>query len=185
MKYQYLLFGAIALSSHAFASDPPSELFVNQAQSEPEFAAALPASSRFGFYAGVRAGAYQTDVSGINAGMPAGVVLGFGSQELGAEFDLVVSDMDIQGQNVSYSTAGLYVSYRSSTPLYAKFRVGMVEQAISVPSGSSTVIFESDFGFSTSVGVGKRFSNSLLLDLDYTIVDQDLSSFTLGLNKYF
>lgn len=185
MKYQYLLFGglALSLSSHTLASE--SDLFVNTDQSEPEAAAATPVSSKNGFYAGIHAGAYQSDISWITTGAPAGVVLGYGNPQFGVEFDLLVSDMEIQGEPVSYSTAGFYLSYRSATPVYGKFRIGMVEQAISVSSGSSTVIFESDFGMSTSVGVGKRFANSLLLDLEYTVIDQDLSAITLGLNKHF
>ena len=189
MKYPLLGVIALCFSSHGFSDEvpevSPAESRTTINQSEPTSAAALPAPRKSSFYAGLRAGAYQTDVSGIDVGSPAGVVLGFGKPDFGFEMDIAVSDMQVAGETVSYSTAGFYLSYRTASPIYMKFRVGMVEQAISVPVGSGYAVFESDFGFSTSLGLGKRFTDSVLLDLDYTVVDQDLSSITLGLNKHF
>lgn len=179
------------LSLPAFASDVVETAPTPAPESEPEVAAALPAADVSshdgpGFYTGLRVGNYSTSVSEVSFSAPVGLVLGFGTTKAGIELEVNASDLDIEGLPMSYTTAGFYGSFRTSSKLFFKFRAGVVSQSIVTElPGSTFISLDSGSGFSASVGGGVRINKNALFDLDATVIDQDLIAVSLGLNYFF
>jgi hypothetical protein len=138
------------------------------------------------FYAGLRMGSYNSSVDNLSFDSAAGLVLGYGTSTLGFELEVNASNVDAAGVPMSYSTAGFYVSARTSSKYFFKFRAGLVEQSMEAALSQNAVVrVDSDFGFSASIGGGVRFTKQALLDFDATVVDQDLTVLSLGINYFF
>jgi len=159
---------------------------------EPEAAAAIPKKPGPSFYGGLKVGAYATNVPDIKFGIPGGIVLGFGTPKSGLELEVNAArlrslDADTRIINSRYASAAIYYAARTSASFYFKYRIGLATQFINsdIHGSTSTETINSDVGFSGSIGGGKRFSNNLLFDAEYTFIDQDLSAFTVGLNLLF
>ena len=161
--------------------------------SEPEAAAALPVSeptdsNSRGFYTGLRIGNYSTSVNNLSFSAPAGLVIGYGRTTLGIEMEINSADveLDFPNNSMTYTAAGLYASFRTQSKAFVKFRAGLVQQSISAElSSDADINVSSDLGFSASAGGGLRLTNQALLDFDVTLIDQDLTAVSLGLNLFF
>ncbi len=139
-----------------------------------------------GFYAGFRMGSYNTSAENLSFDSSGGVVLGYGTSAIGFEMEVNASNASALGVPMSYSTVGFYVTSRTTSKYFLKVRAGLVEQSFEADlSRNSAIRVDSDYGFSASFGGGVRISSQALIDIDATLVDQDLTVLSLGINYFF
>lgn len=160
-----------------------------------------------GIYLGVKAGQFQVD--DIDAGNNVsvefdkansfGVVAGYDFGDgLAVELDYYAgSNSDIKtntGVTGEYevSTLGVYGVYRFYPELYQqmffKAKFGMINEDISMSAQNGqnfAAASESDTGFSFGAGLGFNIAPNVLLEAEYTVVEQDVNLLSAGLNVKF
>lgn len=149
-----------------------------------------------GLYLGAKIGVVDADVSGFDDATNAGVTVGYQfapvseniSWALEGEFTTTVSDGDISvfGSNGSWDvdTQALYGVLRIGGDLYGKLRLGYLREDVSA-SVAGVSADGSDDGVSGGLGAGWRANEQLSVELEYTLVEEDLDFYSVGLNFAF
>jgi hypothetical protein len=149
-----------------------------------------------GVYVGAKIGAMDADVSGFDDATNLGIVVGYTfepvsdgiSWALEGEFTTSVSDGDVNAFGSSGSwdvdTQALYGVLRIGGDLYGKLRLGYLREDVSA-SVAGVSADGSDDGVSGGLGVGWRASEQLSLELEYTLIEEDLDFYSVGANFAF
>lgn len=133
-------------------------------------------------YFGFKGGIMSIDLAGIDDPINAGVV--FGSNRgagWGFEGELTLSMIDgeysIFGSDfdVSIRTLAGYAAFRSEGDTYFKGKLGVLNEDVEIGS-----ISEDDTGASYGFGVGWRQGDGSMVELEYTIVEEDVDFISLG-----
>lgn len=147
------------------------------------------------FYAGVKVGQMLPDVQGLDNATNAGILIGYnfpktdyGTFAVEGEYTTTISKGDAKALGLTgdweVDTTSLYGVYRSAGDLYFKGKVGYLNEDIKVSiagfSGAGT-----DSGGSLGIGGGWRFGDAGSIEAEYTIIEQDIDSLSLGVNMHF
>lgn len=127
----------------------------------------------------VRTSDYLMDGTAINVGVIAGFPIKTGTS---LEMDLMTTISEggtSFGWKVS-TLAGYYVKRFNQKKHYYKLKAGLIYESIVSDTISSE---EHDAGLSLGIGTGWKLSNKNKLEIEYTIIEQDIHY--LGLNYYF
>lgn len=155
---------------------------------------AVPAGAE-GVYIGGKIGVMDVDDSAFDDATNAGILLGYefpasGIASVGfeAEFTTTVSDGDFNAFGVSgdwdIDTQAIYAVVRIGDQVYAKGRIGYLNEDVSVSVGNVSAD-GSDSGGSLGVGFGVRATDRLNIEAEYTKVEEDVDFWSVGVNLYF
>ena len=116
-----------------------------------------------------------------------GFSLGYALTEtLHAEVDFISGGAEFSGPGGSleadYDTVSVYSVFKSKGSLYFAGKIGITRATIDFSSIDSE---ESDSGLSAGFGGGYRVSKPFSLEVEFTIVDQDLSWFLVSARYTF
>lgn len=156
------------------------------------------------FYLGVKGGIMMIDDSeeyGISFSDPsaAGFMAGydFGSG-LALEFEINSSgSADVLVDNfrvgeAEIDTQAIYMAFRSQGTGYFKARIGFLNEDVSVSSDTTCSYYglcqsaeESDSGLSLGLGGGFNFGKMAQIEAEYTLIEEDVSYFSAGINLRF
>jgi hypothetical protein len=149
-----------------------------------------------GFYAGAKLGWMDPDFSGFDEATNIGVVLGytFSVPDVGVswavegELTTTVFEGDIQvfgsSGNWDIDTQAIYGVLRIGGDLYGKLRLGYLwEDASADIAGVSAD--GSDNGTSVGLGGGWRANQQLAIEVEYTLVEEDIDFYSIGMNLAF
>lgn len=146
-------------------------------------------------YFGIKAGTMDADADGFKDASNLGLFAGYtftqdATGELSAEGEYTrtfdkgdVRAGPVRGDWDVESLAG-YLAYRTAGSVYVKAKGGYLWRDISV-DGLGRGIEGSDTGFSYGAGVGGRFSNKAGIEIEYTVIDDDISFLSLGYFTHF
>ncbi len=149
-----------------------------------------------GPYLGAKLGIMDADVSGLDDATNVGLFAGYNFGELGdgiswaleAEFTTTISDgdVDVLGLNGDWDvdTQALYAVLRVGGDLYGKLRAGYLREDVSV-SIAGVSIGGDDTGFSGGLGGGWQVNEQLAIEAEYTLVEEDLDFYSIGVNYAF
>lgn len=112
----------------------------------------------------------------VNAGAVFGTNRGAGWGFEG-EVTTTLSDGEFFGLDVSVTTVAGYGAYRSEGDTYFKGKLGVAHEEVEIGSVS-----DDDNGASYGLGVGWRQFNGSMIELEYTIVEDDVNFLSLGFN---
>jgi Outer membrane protein beta-barrel domain len=145
-------------------------------------------------YLGVKGGKMMVDLSEYEDVSTAGLVVGYklfdnqaGSVAVEGEYtNSSTGDITVLGVTGQWDidTWALYAAYRTPGNLYAKAKAGVLHEKINVNIVGAG-ISGSDSGLSLGVGGGLRLGRNAALELEYTIVEQDVNFASLGVNLNF
>lgn len=158
------------------------------------------AGDKEGVYVGIKAGTLKVDVSdtGLDADNANTFSLVGGyqfSNKFAAELEFIpTTDIDVnlggvKAGTVSVQTVGVYGAYRiqpDGTPAYFKVRLGLLSEQVDGKSsitGNSTS--SSDSGLSFGVGAGFDVASNMMIEAEYTLIEQDVDFISVGLNVKF
>jgi hypothetical protein len=129
-------------------------------------------------YVGIKAGIMSIDLGGIDDPINGGIM--FGSNKgagWGLEGEITTSMVkgEVFGVDVTITTMAGYAAYRSEGDSYLKARLGVLKEDVEIGSVSGD-----DSGASYGLGVGWRQSDGSMVELEFTIVEQDVNFLSLG-----
>lgn len=139
------------------------------------------------FYLGLKVGSMMVDVSGFDDASAVGFVAGYkffdnagGSVAIEGEYN-DSSSADIKGFPAKWDirTVAVYLAYRSAGDLYFKGKAGYLDEKVTA-SGFGTTISGSDSGLSVGVGGGWKMGKQAALELEFTIIEEDVNYLSLG-----
>ena len=135
------------------------------------------------FYFGPKAGAMVADVSGMDAAFNGGVTAGYALAGAAVEAEITTSlingDTSLSGVEWDITTMALYGAFRTYGNIYAKIRAGILREDITPDDGNFSASGD-DTGLSYSLGAGYRLPNQDRMEIEYTVVEQDVSFISLG-----
>lgn len=100
------------------------------------------------------------------------------------------SDFGINGMRlgtVEVQTIGVYAAYRikpSTGSAYFKLRGGLLSENVDAIGGAGTYS-TSDSGLSFGLGAGINLTPNVMLEAEYTLIEQDVDFLSVGLNFKF
>ena len=157
------------------------------------------AADNEGLYVGIKAGMLKTDLSDFGFDTDdANTFALVGAYQFGngfaAELEFTPStdvDVSVSGINVgttSIQTVGIYAAYRvkpSTSPAYFKMRAGLLSEEVDVTVTGGGSYSESDSGLSFGLGAGFNVNANVMLEAEYTLIEQDVDFLSVGLNVKF
>lgn len=143
-------------------------------------------------YFGLKAGQMDADQGGFDAASNIGVIFGYamvrdvrGAFALEGEYTLNLSKGDIAGGgDWKVETLAVYGAYRTADTVYLKAKAGALRQDVRC-RGSSRDICGKDSGLSLGAGVGWRLNRKIGLELEYTMIEEDIGFLSLGYFTHF
>ncbi len=144
-------------------------------------------------YFGIKAGVMKADVDGFDTSNNFGLLLGFdvyrdvaGAFSIEGEYTRKLSKGNVSGGgDWKIETLAAYGAYRTAGDLYLKAKVGYLREDVSVSGVGNTSVSGTDSGVSYGAGVGYRFNRKTGLELEYTIIEGDISFLSLGYFTHF
>ena len=147
------------------------------------------------WYIGVKAGQMMLDADdagdATNAGLVAGYRLSegdFGTFAIEGEFTTAISkgDITILGVPCDWDvvTVAMYGVYRSAGDVYFKGKIGVLNEDATISVAGNSVS-ESDSGTSFGIGGGFRVGQSGSLEVEYTIIEEDIDFLSIGYSCNF
>lgn len=135
-------------------------------------------------YFGFKGGPMMIDLGSADDPINAGFVFG-SNRDAGLSFEGEVNVTIIDGEysvfgsdfDVSIRTIAGYAAFRSEGDTYFKGKVGVLNEDVEIGS-----ISDDDTGGSYGLGVGWRQSNGSMIELEYTIIEDDVDFLSLGFN---
>lgn len=145
-----------------------------------------------GLYLGVKGGEMNiSDGIPFNDATSVGILLGTNVQDSGlaieGELTTTVSAAEhktISGSELDIYTLAFYGVYRSAGSFYIKGKAGLIYEYLNISSFIFPLEGE-DIGISLGVGGGFRISNSVNLELEYTLIESDIDYISLGMTFKF
>ncbi len=143
------------------------------------------------FYVGPKLGWMDPDVSGLDAAFNMGALLGVevvnNDIRYGAELEATgtVSDGDAPfGGDWDVTTYAIYGVFKYGATAYFKAKVGYLYEDVSVSIAGFSASGD-DSGLSGGAGVGYRFNDLVSLEGEFTVIEQDIFFYSLGVNFHF
>ena len=146
------------------------------------------------WYVGIQAGQFSVDLSEFDSTNGVGVMLGYKVNNLvsiegaltttGEDGDVTVQGVQGVG-NWDLTTTAVYAAIRSSGNLYFKGKVGYLYEKVTASISGLFYTSDSQSDFSYGVGAGWRIGDGLGLELEYTIIEEDIDFISLGVNFGF
>ena len=175
----------------------------------PLLLAAAPvwADENSGPYIGAKYGQFYVDIEEVNEPTDGGFLLGyrFGSgaaiefEHTEAQADIILDHTIIGG--IDLETNALYFAYRTPGTAYFKVKAGLLREKVTGEASGADCYFDGyayycfsydtvieekdDTGLSIGLGGGVNIGSVAQLELEYTIIEQDVSFLSLGLNLRF
>ena len=151
-----------------------------------------------GIYVGLKAGTLNIDLAstGLDAdnantfSLIGGYAFGNG---LSAELEFIpTTEADIMANGfkvgqLEIDTIGFYAAYRAAlnnSPVFFKVKGGILSEQVDI-KGNKGSISETDSGLSFGLGMGYKLNNQVSLELEYTLIEQDVDFISGGLNVKF
>lgn len=165
MKLKYLAFITLAALPLTAVAD-------QEASSEPKA------------YFGFKTGGFDIGVGGAETVTASGFFGGvYFTESSSVEVEFLNSEESKIYNGYSFATmkiktTAFYYAYKSSEPLYFKYRFGFLNEKVTGGDGLSGSI--SDSGLSLGLGAGYDFG-SVLLEVGYTLIEADINYFSIGL----
>ncbi len=140
------------------------------------------------WYAGVKAGQMKVDLPGYENVIGVGGILGYKlSNTLGIEGGYTTTgkdgDVTVGTQLVKWdaNVVAVHLAYRSEGNFYAKGKAGILYEEVSVKTANA---IEPGSGGKISVGIGAgwRPFKDIALEIEYTLLEKDVSFITFGIN---
>lgn len=174
----------------------------------PLLLAAAPvwAGENSGPYIGAKYGKFFIDVEEVNEPTDGGFLGGYRfSNGMAIEFEHTEAQADIfldstRIGGIDLETNALYFAYRTPGTAYFKVRAGLLQEKVSGEAGgfcyydyygtyciSENIAIEEkdDIGLSIGLGGGVNIGSVVQLELEYTLIEQDVSFLSAGLNLRF
>lgn len=147
-------------------------------------------------YFGLKAGQMDLDASGFDNSSNFGLMLGYdlyrdanGALAVEAEYTHDISKGDVNvsgvGGNWKIETLAGYGAYRTAGPVYLKAKAGYLREDISVSGISGNTVSGKDSGFSFGAGVGYHFNSKTGIELEYTVIEEDVNFLSIGYFTHF
>lgn len=147
------------------------------------------------WYLGVKAGQMMVDVDGLDDASNIGITGGYrlanfslGSFALEAEYSNSTSKGEAKILNFTgdwdVKTLAFYGVYRSAGDVYFKGKAGYLDEDVSITIAGFSVA-GSDSGLSLGLGGGWRISASSSLEVEYTVIEEDIDFLSIGYNYNF
>ena len=146
-------------------------------------------------YGGVKAGLAFVDADvDVDDLMMIGFLLGLGiTPEISLEGELNVSvaggDFDIgpfSGEADIWTVAG-YAAYRAplSEEAFLKAKIGLLFEDVELSVSGWPSESDTEFNLSAGIGAGVYFNEQLFGEVEFTIIEEDVTYLSLGLNYIF
>lgn len=172
-------------------------------------AAPVWADDNSGPYIGAKYGKFMIDVEEVNEPTDGGFLLGYRFASGAAiEFERTQAQADIILENISVGsvdleTTALYFAYRTDGSVFFKVKAGLLKEDVSAEAdggscyydyysgytycsgGDTTIEEKDDTGLSVGIGAGVNLGSVAQIEAEYTIIEQDVSFLSLGLNLRF
>ncbi|WP_440877524.1 outer membrane beta-barrel protein [Thalassotalea sp. PLHSN55] len=134
-----------------------------------------------GGYAGVKVGQASIDVDYVDNASLTGAVFGYRFENnLAIEIEALSGSAEIDSwgysSDIDLETVAIYGAWRSGDDFFFKTKVGVLREEVS----SGYVGSEEDTGLSYGLGLGYQ-GDSFIVELEYTLIEEDVSAATLGL----
>lgn len=141
---------------------------------------AFAAAGDNGIHLGIKTGVMDVDVAGFDIDTPLGIVFGFEQGSYGVEAELTFADGELElfgfgSASFDFDTLAIYGVFRSQGEVFYKLKAGFLREDI---DGAT------DSGLSVGVGFGARI-DSVSLEAEYTIIEEDVSFLSVGGNIHF
>lgn len=133
-------------------------------------------------YSGVKVGPMLVDLGGADHPVNGGFV--FGTSRSGLSFEGEASFSVSKGYvyvpfsggyDVSITTMAGYAAFRAESDTYLKTKFGLLYEDVNIGPASGN-----DTGLSYGLGVGWRLDSGNMVELEYTIVEQDVNFLSLS-----
>ena len=159
------------------------------------FLVASPLAAANQFYVGFKGGLMKPDAGGYDDAVNGAVLLGFefldldvGSIAIEGEYTDTVSEGDATFGGIhgewEIETYAIYGVFRTRGTLFFKGKIGYLHEDVSSTVGGFGAT-GSDSGLSLGIGAGLRIGNHGSIELEYTIIEEDVDYLSVGLNYYF
>jgi hypothetical protein len=150
-------------------------------------------------YFTVKGGIVDPDFGGFDNAVNAGVGIGYdlyadriGRWSVEGEFTTTISDGEVSGGgDWDADTLALFGVYRGPTfepgNFYFKGKIGVLDQDIKRAGGApgTTIPNADDTAAAFGVGAGWRTDRASALEVEYTIMSDELNFFSVGYVRYF
>lgn len=135
-------------------------------------------------YFGLKVGQFFISIDEAESVMTTGF---FGGLQFNESSSVEVEALNSEESTVVYGyyssgsmkikTTAIYYAYKSASPLYFKYRIGLLNEKV---TGEGLALdAASDSGLSLGLGGGYDFG-SVVLDVSYTLIEADVNSLSLG-----
>ena len=138
-------------------------------------------------YMGVKGGLMLTSISDLSSATNIGGVIGYhisGSSGLAIEaeftFTAIAGDASFSSE-WDVTTAAVYLAYRSAGDMYFKTKVGFLNEDVTI-SNDFFGVSGTDSGASYGVGFGKKLGGSNSVEVELTIIEEDINFLSVGYN---
>ena len=159
------------------------------------FVVASPLAAANQFYVGIKGGLMKPDAGGYDDAVNAAVLLGFefldldvGSIAIEGEYTETISEGDATFGGIrgdwDIETYAIYGVFRTRGTLFFKGKIGYLHEDVSSTVGGFGAT-GSDSGLSLGIGGGLRIGYYGSVELEYTIIEEDVGFLSLGFNYYF
>lgn len=172
-------------------------------------AAPVLADDNGGVYVGAKYGKFMIDVEEATDPTDGGVLLGYRFKNgMAIEFEHTKAESDVLDGNISVGTVklttnALYFAYRAGGAAFFKFKAGLLKEDVSGEAtgqdcyydyyGNNSYCYsstedagdENDVGLSAGIGAGVNIGSVVQMEVEYTIIEQDVSFLSAGLNLRF
>ncbi len=147
-------------------------MFATAAQSEESAA-----------YFGVKAGVLFPDLDDLEEAYNAGLTVGYGRGAFAGEAEFTTTlfpgESALPGVEWDMTTLALYGVYRSPGKVYFKLKAGGLYEQVTF-NAMGVNLQDKETGVSAGLGMGYRIDNQARVEVEYTMVDEDVSLLTLG-----
>ncbi len=128
-------------------------------------------------FAGLKLGKFLIDVSDIDDADAVGFMAGYDFGEgFALQLEYLSGDTDYLGVDIDVESIGGYGVFRSKGPFYIMGKLGIIREELKASNGSLS-ISEDDSGSSLGIGGGFRAGDKFGLELEYTLIEEDMDFF--------
>ena len=140
------------------------------------------------WYAGVKAGQMKVDQPGFKNAIGVGGILGYklnntlgiegGYTTTGEDADVMIGTTDSKWD---IDVVAVHLAYRTEGNFFVKGKAGLLYQEVSVNTNNAN---EPGSGGEMSIGIGAgwRPFKDIALELEYTVIESDVSFISFGIN---
>ena len=155
------------------------------------------ADDKTGPYVGIKGGQFEIDINANNSiedPSAFGFVAGFKfNRFIGLEFERnETDDAEVKGwyssvDKLSITTTALYFVFRTPGDVYFKVKSGILREEVDTTCHSCYYDdgSENDTGLSLGVGLGFMPVESVSLEAEYTLIEEDVGYLSAGINFHF